>query len=599
MKPFRFIENTERFGLRLSVFATMLTLSLFATIAESVGISMALPVAQLMISNQTPAELAKTSELWAYVNQAHAWFGLQTSLASLFLTSAVLICVRQVFVYVREVYFARVKFDLIRNNQVRLLGQYLSCHTGYQESVTVGDFANELVVELPRSVNGLFAYAILANLALQAVVYFGLMLAVSWQMTFAAIALLGCAYVALRGIMDQTEISGGRLTEANRALSSHLIERLSQAHIIKLCGLETAEHAVMQERTLDQKHFNVRVSVLSARVAAMLEPLIAGAGMALVYVGYTVFGLDLAQLGIFLLITLRLMPVYKTIMQTRQAYVANLAALRVILSRLAGLEENQEAGRSTGQKFGGVGTGIELKDVGFHYESTANTAALDRVSTTFSTGKLHALVGPSGSGKSTLADLIPRVREATKGIVLINGRPIEEYELGELRKHIAYSPQSPIMLDVTVEEHIRFGNADATTEEVRAAAELAGALDFIEQKPEGMQTRLGAKGGRFSGGQRQRIDLARALVSNADILILDEPTSSLDADTEFHFRMTLEKIRTQTNLTVIVIGHRFATTRNADRIIVLRDGTIDDVGTHEMLMERDGWYAQAYRKQIG
>jgi ABC-type multidrug transport system fused ATPase/permease subunit len=270
----------------------------------------------------------------------------------------------------------------------------------------------------------------------------------------------------------------------------------------------------------------------------------------------------------------------------------------MILARMSALEAHRETNLPSEQHIDGKSLDIEFRDVSFSYLEARNVPALDSVSIRFPAGCISALVGPSGSGKSTLIDLIPRIRDPDMGSILIDGVQIAELPLDELRQQIAYTPQTPILLNVTIGDHIRFGKPNASDAEVREAASLAGISDFIDFLPEGYETQIGERGGRLSGGQRQRIDLARALVSPARVLILDEPTSNLDADLEYEFRQTLEVIRKQTDRTVIVVGHRFVTTRSADQIIVMRNGKVDCVGDHNSLMAGNSWYAQAYRKQV-
>jgi ABC-type multidrug transport system fused ATPase/permease subunit len=168
-----------------------------------------------------------------------------------------------------------------------------------------------------------------------------------------------------------------------------------------------------------------------------------------------------------------------------------------------------------------------------------------------------------------------------------------------LRNGIAFVPQQPQIFNNTAAEHIRYGRDDASDEEVREAARLAGALDFIERLPQGFNTLLGDGGARLSGGQRQRLDIARALVRRAPILILDEPTSALDAEAEAAFRDTLRTLRTETELTILVIAHRLSTIADADRIVLLQHGRMATAGTHDELLAKGGWYADAYRQQRG
>jgi len=207
-----------------------------------------------------------------------------------------------------------------------------------------------------------------------------------------------------------------------------------------------------------------------------------------------------------------------------------------------------------------------------------------------------ALVGPSGAGKTTLAGLLPRFYDATGGAVRIDGRDVRDLELGSLRENIGIVPQETFLFNDTVANNIAYGRAGVSFGRIQAAAEAALADEFIRQLPEGYQTVTGERGVKLSGGQRQRLAIARALLKNAPILVLDEATSHLDSESEMLVQRALENL--MAGRTVIVIAHRLSTIRRADRIVVLDAGGVSDIGTHEELLARDGLYQRLYRLQF-
>jgi ABC-type multidrug transport system fused ATPase/permease subunit len=249
-------------------------------------------------------------------------------------------------------------------------------------------------------------------------------------------------------------------------------------------------------------------------------------------------------------------------------------------------------------RFEGLTENIEFDDVSFSY-GNKGSPALTGVKLNIPARKMTAVVGPSGAGKSTLIDLLPRFRAPATGEIRFDGIAINQFSTSSLRAGIAFVPQQPQIFNISAAEHIRYGKEDASVAEMREAARLAGALTFIEELPDGFDTPLGEGGRRLSGGQRQRLDIARALVRRAPILILDEPSSAVDADAEVAFRDALCGLRRATKLSIIVIAHRLSTIADADQIIVLEGGTVRESGTHGELLSKCGWYANAYRAQHG
>jgi ATP-binding cassette, subfamily B, multidrug efflux pump len=251
---------------------------------------------------------------------------------------------------------------------------------------------------------------------------------------------------------------------------------------------------------------------------------------------------------------------------------------------------------------------IEFRDLSFHYGQTLIAAergmghlhgdenVLKSINLRVPAGTSLAIVGPTGSGKSTLVSLIPRIYDAAPGSVLIDGRPIREFPLEVLRHNIGFVPQETFLFSDTIRENIAFGTDNATDEDVRRAAEAASIADEIESFPDGYNTLVGERGLTLSGGQKQRTAIARALIRNPRILVLDDALASVDTQTEDRILNHLREI--MEGRTTIFISHRVSTVRNADRIAVLHDGSIVEYGTHDELIERNGYYTELYNKQL-
>ena len=240
---------------------------------------------------------------------------------------------------------------------------------------------------------------------------------------------------------------------------------------------------------------------------------------------------------------------------------------------------------------------VGLKNVTYRYEDNPSRNVLDNINVTFKKGTTNAIVGESGSGKSTLFKLLCGFERPVKGTYELYGVDFNKWQLDKARELFAIVPQNSFMFPESVYDNLRYGNEEATMEQIIVACKSAGIYERIISLPDKFDTIIGENGAEFSGGEKQRIAIARALVKNAPIILLDEPTSALDVKTESIINETMEKIAKKHDKTIIIIAHRLSTIKNVDRIIVLHKGKLVEDGKHNELIKNNGFYASLYNKE--
>jgi ATP-binding cassette subfamily B protein/subfamily B ATP-binding cassette protein MsbA len=315
----------------------------------------------------------------------------------------------------------------------------------------------------------------------------------------------------------------------------------------------------------------------------------------LMYGGWQVIqgGLTLGDLVMFLVYLLMLLGPLAVLAQSAAEFQNGLSGLDRILDLL---EEPREMESSSAVKVSRAASEgrITFDDVSFSYPGSS-TFALENISLDVEPGETIALVGPSGSGKTTLCNLVGRFYDPTSGRILLDGRDLGDLEIDSYRSLIGIVEQDVFLFDGTIAANIAYGNRHATDQDVREAAAVASAHEFIEALPNGYETLIGERGVRLSGGQRQRIAIARAVLADPKILILDEATSNLDTESERTIQRSLTAL--MENRTCFVIAHRLSTITHADRIVVLDRGRIREIGSHEALMAAGGRYCEMVKLQ--
>jgi subfamily B ATP-binding cassette protein MsbA len=481
----------------------------------------------------------------------------------------------------------RIRGDLYGKTQVLPLSFFDRQKAGHLISRITND-----VTQLRGVVVG--SLASLVQNGLMALIAIGIVFLTSWKLSLLTLILLPLN-VLLIGVISRKLRKGSRRAQERMAdMTAVLQETISGVRVVKAFGMEEFE-----KKKFDI--FNVRYFgeyLKMRRYAELASPTSETLGMLasvviLWYGGKLVLreNLDPANLMLFVGAMLWVISPIKNLSKLNSVIQEGLASGDRVFHVLDIASEREEAGTIEIKEFRDE---IVYENVTFSYGN--DVAVLSDVNFRIKCGEIVAVVGPSGGGKSTVADLLPRFYRPTAGRILIDGTDIADVTITSLRSLMGIVTQETILFNDTIFNNIAYGMERCPEEAVIRAAKAANAHDFILAAPQGYQTVIGDRGAQLSGGQRQRIAIARALLKNPQVLILDEATSSLDIESEALVQEAIDHLmKGRTNL---VIAHRLSTIRNADRIIVIEDGNIRQVGTHEELIREEGIYRKLYQLQI-
>jgi ATP-binding cassette, subfamily B, bacterial MsbA len=440
---------------------------------------------------------------------------------------------------------------------------------------------------------------ILADLLRQTFTAVGLLAVVvqtDWKLALGSLTVLPFVLVPTAKLGRRLRGTTRHAQDAAAELNQALQETLSGHQVVKSFGAEEIESNRFRDRAERLRDSNLRYVAQQA----IASPVIEFFG-AVTIVGLLTYArlqiqagsMTTGQFTSFVIALLMLYEPVKRLTGIHNIFQQALGASQKVFEYLDGDQQVKESPQATA--LAQFRKSIEFKDVHFRYP-TSESAVLDGISLDVKAGEVVALVGSSGAGKTTLANLVPRFYDVTGGSIRIDGHDLRELKMASLRDHISIVAQDTFLFNDSVAANIGYGRRHATPEQIRQAARDALAEEFIEKMPQGYDTIIGERGTKLSGGQRQRLAIARALLKDAPILILDEATSHLDTESERLVQEALQRL--MEHRTVIVIAHRLSTVRRADKIIVLDRGRIAEFGKHDDLLAQGGIYRRLYELQF-
>ena len=421
------------------------------------------------------------------------------------------------------------------------------------------------------------------------------MLYLNWQFTLIALSVAPVLFVVVYRFTRRIKKASRKLREKESEIVSVIEEVFSSIRVVKAFSREDYEQRRFAEQSLESVEAALSARKLKATLSPLVEMIVAAGTCLVLWFGARMALDGSLSAGSLILFIMYLGKMYKP-MQELSKMTDAYAKAAVGYERIREVLETERdvknlPGARPAPGFKGQ---IEFENVSFSYDP--ESPILKSLSFKIEPGQTAALVGPTGSGKTTIISLIPRFYDPTSGIVKIDGQDVRSFKQKSVRRQISFVLQETLLFHGTIWHNIAYGKPDATRAEILHAAELANAHEFIEKMPEGYDTMVGERGVTLSGGQRQRIAIARAVIRNSPILILDEPSSGLDAASEELVFEALDRL--MKGKTSLVIAHRLSTIRTADIIFVVKDGSTVESGSHEGLLKSGGLYAELHALQF-
>jgi ATP-binding cassette, subfamily B, bacterial MsbA len=507
--------------------------------------------------------------------------------------------IRAAFNYLAQVYTEISQLFLADRLRKQIFEHLQGLPLSYFAQTRSGEIINTLTTEIERIRQWFSGTAFLITRGITVSIYFISMCLLSWQLTIISFLLFTLVGVGLSTLNARARETSFSTSIANGNFTSIAMEFINAIRTVQAFSTQEFERQRFYNASDKVVNTSTKVVLTWALVKPLAEAIASTILVGMIIFAFTGFvvngSLPVASLLTFFFVLFRFVPIVQDINGTR----AHLSTLHGAADNIKELlrNDNKSYLQNGHIKFTGLTHSIDIISVDFGYDT--HSLVLNNITLSIEKGKTTALVGGTGAGKSTLIDLIPRFYDPTAGNVMIDGVDISEFDIKTLREKIAVVSQDTFIFNTSVRNNIAYGTEAATEAKIRQAAELANALEFIEEMPEGFDTELGDRGVRLSGGQRQRIAIARALLRDPEILILDEATSALDSMTERLIQESLEKL--SVGRTVITIAHRLSTIAQAHKVVVLEQGRIVEQGNYQELLQQRGklWQYHNTQYQMG
>ncbi len=564
---------------KLNKIITLVLLSIIGIFFEALGLGLILPVLDFISANGDTEYLRKNNEFWTITTSTFSQLNLELNLFSLTLLVLIAVVLRQLFDYIYLIKLTLTEVTLQKNLRTKCYSIIQSTRLDIINKMGSGKFINLLDHQTESTSQVLVGYIRYIRHIVTFTVYVTLIIMTAPLSSGLAIFLLGSLLVIIQFYVRKTREVSNQLITYKTILASFLTEAYQAFRTVKIFGLQSRQ--IKRIKQINEKHARLNLNLVknSGKIPLIMAPTITAILMAFLYISVTYLDMTINTITLFALIMLRLAPTAQAFAKQQQGLAKHIVSLEALKESIITCTQNPD---TSGQR-----TEVHLKNsicgksLSYSYNNDSRLA-LHNINLKLSIGKIVAITGSSGAGKSTLVDILSGLATPTNGHVSFDEKVISKENQESLRDIISYAAQEPFLFRGSVKENIQIGSPSADHNELIKACEMAYANHFIEKLPNGYDTQLDEAGENLSGGQKQRIALARCFLRKSPLLILDEPTSSLDRLSEQKITQSIRQYAQTYNALVIIITHRDTTIEDVDEVIKMENGQIVE---HYMLDE--------------
>ncbi len=500
--------------------------------------------------------------------------------------------------YVAKILMIRAAEEVKKSIQIDMLSSFIKSDTEKIEDKHSGKYISNINFDV-NQITGMLSNAVL-NLFKDGLTLIGLLFVMffqNWKLSLIALIMLPIATITAKKLGKRVVKVATEAQEKSGDLNKYLIDLFKNHKIIKIFQRENFEHERSEKFVNDLKEKTIKIHSVFIRSTPIME-VVTGIMIAiLIFYSGKLIMTDQLSINNFFSFLAAMMLAYqpvKSLANVNVSFGQGLSAGKRILPIID--QSNTILINKSGNLLKIKDGSIEFKNINFSYKSNLRNIVLKNINIDITGKKMTALVGHSGSGKSTLLNLIPRIYDADSGEITIDNQTTKDLNLNSLRKEISIVDQNTTLFDDTIYNNIKYAKPDATDDEIFNAAKISMCTDFIEKLENKFETIIGENGVKLSGGEKQRLSIARALLKNSKIILLDEATSSLDSETEEKIQKAIEELTK--NKTTIVIAHRLSTILNSEKIYVIDQGSVESSGKHDDLIKNSILYKNFYERQI-